>query len=644
MFPATGGAPMTPSPQNVLETARFTRSNSIFIIPAFIHAWSTIPQALEYMKELEFVAYAGAPLLPKIGNELAKVGVRLNAIYGSTEAGSPCHLVPEKGSNEWEYLRFYPHTKLRWIPQGDNTFDYENVDSIVVEQSSTKLTWDTIDLTGWILEQATELTGGKCTSIELDLFEQGFDSLSATILRLRIANAMRSSGKPMCQKASRDLPQDLIYNEPTIKRLSASLASFAGLGPLPLPQTPYTSMTEQSAIVVLLTGSTGHLGSQILAEILMDDRISTVYAFNRANTSAATLIGRHVERFKDIGIDEALLNDEKLVLITGNPVRSDLGIKPELYAKASLPVTSLMFQHTNELVYQISSSVDVVIHNAWQLDFNLTLSSYEPNIQNSRYLIDLVRLSQKAPHVRFVFVSSIASAQAWGTSRRPVPENVVDPQQALGGGYGEAKYVVERMLLYSGLQATSLRVGQISGGRPNGSWPTTEWLPIVVKSSVALGIIPDMGGKHDSSSKLDFQVVSWLPADSVAATVLDVAMWRKHLPPVLNVVHPRPVDYNVPLNGIVKGIRELLGINLALVPYDQWLTTLEAQAEKATLNTLKCIVSAIHPTTNPDTDVKDSACNQIDRIPASERYGRLAETVFNGHDSDCQRKLTFGPA
>ncbi|KAG6843649.1 hypothetical protein H0H87_002019 [Tephrocybe sp. NHM501043] len=96
------------------------------LVSPFIHAWSAIPQALEYMKELEFVAYTGAPLLPKVGNELASAGVRLNAIYGSTETGSPCHLIPEKENNlEWEYLRFYPHTKLRWIPQGDDTFELQ---------------------------------------------------------------------------------------------------------------------------------------------------------------------------------------------------------------------------------------------------------------------------------------------------------------------------------------------------------------------------------------------------------------------------------------------------------------------------------------------------------------------------------------
>ncbi|KAG6843650.1 hypothetical protein H0H87_002020 [Tephrocybe sp. NHM501043] len=96
---------------------------------------------------------------------------------------------------------------------------------------------------------------------------------------------------------------------------------------------------------------------------------------------------------------------------------------------------------------------------------------------------------------------------------------------------------------------------------------------------------------HGPPLKRISQVVSWLPANAVATTVLDVAMWRnlEELSPVLNVVHPRPVEYDVPLNGIVNAIRDILGTNLSIVSYDQWLTTLEAQTEKATLDTLKSI-------------------------------------------------------
>jgi hypothetical protein len=46
----------------------------------------------------------------------------------------------------------------------------------------------------------------------------------------------------------------------------------------------------------------------------------------------------------------------------------------------------------------------------------------------------------------------------------------------------------------NGLQACSLRVGQISGRRVNGAWAMNEWVPLMIKSSVALGCLPDEEG------------------------------------------------------------------------------------------------------------------------------------------------------
>ena len=46
----------------------------------------------------------------------------------------------------------------------------------------------------------------------------------------------------------------------------------------------------------------------------------------------------------------------------------------------------------------------------------------------------------------------------------------------------------------SGLPAASFRIGQISGGAPRGAWSTTDWIPIIVKSSVTLGALPEARG------------------------------------------------------------------------------------------------------------------------------------------------------
>lgn len=88
----------------------------------------------------------------------------------------------------------------------------------------------------------------------------------------------------------------------------------------------------------------------------------------------------------------------------------------------------------------------MIIHNAWRLDFNLSLASFEPNVKATRNLVDLALDSRYSSSLRFVFTSSIGSAQSWDRERGPFPEEVqFDPSVAVGSGYGESKYVCERV-------------------------------------------------------------------------------------------------------------------------------------------------------------------------------------------------------
>ena len=88
----------------------------------------------------------------------------------------------------------------------------------------------------------------------------------------------------------------------------------------------------------------------------------------------------------------------------------------------------------------------MIIHNAWQLDFNMILSFFEPNIQATRNLIDLGRACADASSLRILFTSSVGIASSWDRTLGEYPETIVEEAKyAIGGGYGEAKYVAERV-------------------------------------------------------------------------------------------------------------------------------------------------------------------------------------------------------
>lgn len=51
-----------------------------------------------------------------------------------------------------------------------------------------------------------------------------------------------------------------------------------------------------------------------------------------------------------------------------------------------------------------------------------------------------------------------------------------------------------------GVESLCLRMGQACGPEDTGAWGTTEWIPIMVKSSVALGVLPEMNGVRNTSA------------------------------------------------------------------------------------------------------------------------------------------------
>ena len=67
-------------------------------------------------------------------------------------------------------------------------------------------------------------------------------------------------------------------------------------------------------------------------------------------------------------------------------------------------------------------------------------------MRGTRNLINFAHDSVNASRLKFIFTSSVASAVSWDSSQGPYPEeNILDARFAVGNGYGESKYVSERV-------------------------------------------------------------------------------------------------------------------------------------------------------------------------------------------------------
>ncbi|KAL7278804.1 hypothetical protein ACG7TL_007815 [Trametes sanguinea] len=417
-----------------------------------------------------------------------------------------------------------------------------------------------------------------------DLFQQGCDSLQATWIRNTILNAVRKT----TMVSTHDVPLNFVYANPTIVALSAYLSGIVS-GKGIDQRAQYAKRLEEmkelvakytkdwsapqwkansdghanlkptpSGETIVLTGSTGRVGSHILSQLLQKPEVVRVHALNREPTGeAANLTERQRKAFQTWGLDSDLLSSEKLSFHPTDLDKPKFGLSEETYA-------------------EIQRTVTAILHNAWRVDFNVMLPSYEPLIAGARNLIDFALGSPLPGGPSLLFVSSVASMTNY-SSDVPVPE-VLDlgPELALGTGYGESKWVTEqifhRAAQDTGAKATVVRVGQLCGDTRVGGWSTTEWVPAIVRVSKLLGCIPAAD-----------DTLSWVPVDVAATTLFEFLHGDE---PILHLASPRPAAWQ----DVFGPLAEELGV--PLVPVSEWADKLRKSAQEAVDGTLKGHFSA----------------------------------------------------
>jgi thioester reductase-like protein len=144
---------------------------------------------------------------------------------------------------------------------------------------------------------------------------------------------------------------------------------------------------------------------------------------------------------------------------------------------------------------RLRSSLTLVIHSAWAVNFNISVQSFEDqHIASVANFINFCRSTTHGASGRFFFCSSVSSV---GGTPRPgmVPEGPVrDISHVQGTGYARSKYVAERIVCNAakdvGANARVLRIGQLVGDSKVGEWNTTEGIPLMIQTAITLGALP----------------------------------------------------------------------------------------------------------------------------------------------------------
>ncbi|KAF9650882.1 hypothetical protein BDM02DRAFT_3185038 [Thelephora ganbajun] len=381
-------------------------------------------------------------------------------------------------------------------------------------------------------------------SPEVPFTSYGMDSLAAT----RISEALR----PYIKISQMQLLGGMTWNHLEAKMREAGTATDAPstadlANPLIKMVEKYSKNFEDhipsskppTEEIVVITGTSGSVGSSVLVDCLKCPDVKHIYALNRP---AADPVKAQKAAFAKRGFDPSLVDTPKLTLLNADLATGDLGIG-------------------ESLLEELRTTVTHIIHAGWLINWSLDLSRFEPLVRGTRNLIDLALSSPLPTPPRIVFISSIAVLRGSTQSGQLCPEEFVGPDLALGDGYSESKWVAERILQLAATQ-TSLRpiivrVDQVSGSS-NGYWKTTEWLPSLIQSAAIVKCLPD-SPSH----------AGWVPLEVVGPVIAEI---RNTSSSIVNITHPKPVSWRF----VLGRVAQILGV--PIVPFHDWLAQLEALA------------------------------------------------------------------
>jgi acyl carrier protein len=163
---------------------------------------------------------------------------------------------------------------------------------------------------------------------------------------------------------------------------------------------------EDAARTVLLTGATGFLGVRTLNHLLRFLPTSTRIACLVRGDAATRLISS----FDKCGLSTNTLSQ---AIASGK-------VLPIAISDISEP-----YLGTSESVYEyLLSSVHIIIHLAWTVDFNKTPLSFESDIQGTR---NLAQLAAKSRHRTALFFATSFSSTFGYKGAQYVPEKPLDP-------------------------------------------------------------------------------------------------------------------------------------------------------------------------------------------------------------------------
>ncbi|CCG80614.1 putative NRPS-like enzyme [Taphrina deformans PYCC 5710] len=376
------------------------------------------------------------------------------------------------------------------------------------------------DLDDYINKLVCKITE-KQLDKDQDLFGAGVNSLQSVRIRNIIAGEL-----------GLQVPTNIVFEEPTISQLTTyirrlrtgqsgsqsdksslmqTLVNKYSLEKSRIKEAVHSEIKmngrDTSGEVILLTGATGGLGSHLLSQFTStaSHKIEKIVCLIRkSDAGTPEERARETMAYRKVDVQDSQVPVQYLF---ADLSKGDLGLGNRFTT--------------------LRDEVTLIIHAAWPVNFNASLSSFDPSIVSAVHLLELARLS--AHLCRFYFCSSTASII--NNKSQPIPEIASqDTVDCSTVGYAQSKWVTEQVVQsYSEVISVGiLRIGQLCGDTKAGVWSESEAWSLMFKSVDVIHALPALVEDN----------IAWLPVDLAARSIIDIVLGKRESGSFWHIVNP----------------------------------------------------------------------------------------------------------
>ena len=370
-------------------------------------------------------------------------------------------------------------------------------------------------VTGWSVEGATDFFGLGMDSLQvLQLVKEINSALSKADASVEKVTAKTIYSYPTLEKLSGEIHRitvsqasNQINQNPHVRTSVKAMQNLFHTTSKDIPIKSQCNSRKQSIhqICVLLTGSTGHIGSYLFNSILSNAKVHKIFCLNRSENAEERQ--RAGQAAKQLCTE---WSPSRVQFLTGTLSKECFGLDARRY---------------DEMLQNVSH----IVHNAWVVDFNLSLSSFGE--EQIRGVLRLLHFSARSKlRACLNFLSSISAVLNWNQAgSSPIPESIITNWSVAEPlGYAQSKYVAERLLesaTATGIPCVVWRIGQVAGPViiEGSMWNRREWLPSLIISSLFLGKIPSSLGPNNK--------IEWIPVDILSEIIMDFLLGQAEMIP-----------------------------------------------------------------------------------------------------------------